>query len=58
MKSVIKLIVSIAFVFITSPVPAEEILIRNASIHTLSGAGTLENADILIRDGIHCRPGY
>ena len=51
MRSGIKLIVSIACVFITFPVPAEEILIRNASIHTLTGAGTLENADILIRNG-------
>lgn len=51
MRRGIKLIVSIAFVFITFPVPAEEILIKNASIHTLAGAGTLENADILIRNG-------
>ena len=51
MRSGIKLIVSIAYVFITFPVPAEEILIKNASIHTLTGAGTLENADILIRNG-------
>ena len=47
----IKLIVSIALVFVTVPVPAEEILIKNAAIHTLSGAGTLENADILISNG-------
>ena len=51
MRSGIKLIVFIAYVFITFPVPAEEILIKNASIHTLTGAGTLENADILIRNG-------
>ena len=51
MRRGIKLIVSIVFVFLTLPVPAEEILIKNASIHTLSGAGILENADILIRDG-------
>ena len=51
MKSGIKLIVFIAYVFITFPAPAEEILIKNASIHTLTGAGTLENADILIRNG-------
>ena len=51
MRRGIKLIVFIAFVFITFPVPAEEILIRNASIHTLTGAGTLANADILIRNG-------
>ena len=51
MRSGIKLIVFIAYVFITFPVSAEEILIKNASIHTLTGAGTLENADILIRNG-------
>ena len=51
MRRGIKLIVSIVFVFLTFPVPAGEILIKNASIHTLTGAGALENADILIRDG-------
>ena len=51
MRRGIKLIGFIAYVFITFSVPAEEILIKNASIHTLSGAGTLENADILIRNG-------
>lgn len=51
MRRGIKLIASIALVFITFPVPAEEILIKNASIHTLTGAGTLENADILISNG-------
>ena len=51
MRRGIKLIVSIVLVFLTVPVPAGEILIKNASIHTLTGAGTLENADILIRDG-------
>ena len=51
MNSGIRLIVSIALVFITFPVPAGEILIKNASIHTLTGAGTLENADILISNG-------
>ena len=47
----IKLIVSIALVFLIFPVPAGEILIKNATIHTLTGAGTLENADILISNG-------
>ena len=51
MRRGIKLIVSIALVFVTIPVPAEEILIKNAAIHTLTGAGTLENADILISNG-------
>ena len=51
MRRGIRLIVSIALVFVTFPVPAGEILIKNATIHTLTGAGTLENADILISNG-------
>ena len=51
MRRGIRLIVTIVFAFLTFPVPAGEILIKNATIHTLTGAGTLENADILISNG-------
>ncbi len=51
MRRGIRLIVSIALVFVTVPAPAEEILIKNATVHTLAGAGTLEHADILISSG-------
>ena len=35
----------------------EELLLKNAKIHTATDRGTLENADILIRDGIIVRIG-
>ncbi|RMH93217.1 amidohydrolase [Lysobacter pythonis] len=31
--------------------PAQDMLIRNATVHTASGQGTLKNADVLVRNG-------
>src|SRR5690606_3555853 len=30
---------------------AQDLLIRNATVHTATGRGTLENADVLVRGG-------
>lgn len=38
-------------VFTASSVAAQHLLIRNATVHTASSRGTLQNADVLVRDG-------
>lgn len=42
----------LAMSFMVAAVQAENILIKNAKVHTMTSAGTLENADILIEDGL------
>jgi hypothetical protein len=37
---------------ITAGAGADEVLIRGATIHTVSAQGTLKNADVLVRDGL------
>ncbi len=48
-------LVALAVLFVAglgmSPVQAQDVLIRSAKVHTVSGRGTLENADVLVRDG-------
>ena len=44
-------------VFATPVVHAAEVLIRNATVHTMGSAGTLQGADILITDGVVTRIG-
>ena len=51
MKGGVKLVVFIGWALIALPAQVEEILIKNATIHTLTRAGIMENADILIQDG-------
>lgn len=34
-----------------SPLAAQDLLVRNATIYTMTGAGVLENGDVLVRDG-------
>ena len=34
-----------------APAPAEDLLIRNATVHTVTERGTLERADVLVRGG-------
>ncbi|HJS22178.1 MAG TPA: amidohydrolase family protein [Steroidobacteraceae bacterium] len=40
-----------AALLLAGPALAETLLIRNATVHTMTAAGTLESADILLRDG-------
>jgi imidazolonepropionase-like amidohydrolase len=41
----------IAALLVAGPALAESVLIRNATVHTMSAAGTLANTDILLKDG-------
>ncbi len=41
----------IAALLVAGPALAESVLIRNATVHTMSAAGTLANTDILLNDG-------
>jgi len=45
-------LVFLALVVVSSDAAADSVLIRNATVHTVSTAGTLENTDILIADGV------
>ncbi len=40
-----------AFAALPLAAPAQDLLIRNATVHTLTGRGTLERADVLVRSG-------
>ncbi|WP_223670753.1 amidohydrolase family protein [Kangiella shandongensis] len=42
----------LAMTFVMTDVKAETILIKNAKVYTMTSAGTLDNADILIEDGL------
>jgi len=46
-----KYLASLLALFALTPAHAGSVLIRNATVHTMSAAGTLEGADILITDG-------
>jgi imidazolonepropionase-like amidohydrolase len=42
----------LTFIIAASDAAADSVLIRNATLHTVSAAGTLEGADLLITDGV------
>jgi imidazolonepropionase-like amidohydrolase len=46
-----RLLAAAVALLVASQAPAETVLIRNATVHTVASAGTLEGADILLRDG-------
>jgi imidazolonepropionase-like amidohydrolase len=50
-KLIVSLLAPSLFAFGSSAVTAQDILIRGATVHTLTDKGTLSNADVLIRDG-------
>ena len=39
-----------------SVVHAQSVLIKNATVHTATAQGTLQNADVLVRDGVRLTP--
>ncbi|WP_242102415.1 MULTISPECIES: amidohydrolase family protein [unclassified Lysobacter] len=41
----------LATVLVASPTLAQDVLIRNATVHTATSRGTLQNADVLVRGG-------
>ncbi len=43
--------VGLLLLLLSVPLLSQEILIKNARVHTMGSAGVLENSDILIRDG-------
>lgn len=51
MINVQKLILILSFVIFSSTVEAQVYLIRNAEVHTMAGAGVIENGDIVVRNG-------
>ena len=57
MKLNYKILISLLGLLISSFSLSEELLLKNAKVHTASEKGTLENTDILIRDGIIIRVG-
>ena len=52
-----KILITLLSLLISTFCLTEELLLKNAKIHTATDRGTLENADILIRDGIIVRIG-
>ena len=52
-----KIIISLLFLIISSLSLSEELIFKNAKIHTATDRGTLENTDLLIRDGKIIRIG-
>ncbi len=52
MSARIRLLAAIAAVAFTGSVFAQDLLIRNARVHTAAAAGTLENTDVLIQGGV------
>jgi imidazolonepropionase-like amidohydrolase len=52
-----KILITLLSLLVSTFCLTEELLLKNAKIHTASDRGTLENADILIRDGIIVRIG-
>jgi imidazolonepropionase-like amidohydrolase len=46
-----RLLPALAAFLLAGPTLAETVLIRNATVHTMADTGTLEGADILVRDG-------
>ncbi len=47
-----RLITLAAALALATPAAAETVLIRNARVHTVDVAGTLEASDVLVRDGL------
>ena len=41
----------------SSPALAQDVLIRGATVHTVSARGTLQNADVLVQGGTIRAPG-
>ena len=52
-----KILISLLTFLVSTFSFSEELLLKNAKIHTATDKGTLENTDILIRDGIIVRIG-
>jgi len=52
-----KIVIGLLSLLISSFSLSEELLLKNAKVHTATDRGTLENADILIRDGVIVRIG-
>jgi len=52
-----KILITLLSLLVSTFCLTEELLLKNAKIHTATDRGTLENADILIRDGIIVRIG-
>ena len=52
-----KIFIGLFSLLISSFSLSEELLLKNAKIHTATDRGTIENADILIRDGLIVRVG-
>lgn len=46
------LVVAIALASTSFAALAQDVLIRNATVHTASAQGTLQNADVLVRNGV------
>ena len=57
MKMNKKILISFIGFFISFYSFSEELLLKNAKIHTATDKGTLEAADLLIRDGLIVRVG-
>jgi len=52
-----KIVIGLVSLLISSFSLSEELLLKNAKVHTATDRGTLENTDILIRDGVIVRIG-
>ena len=52
-----KIVIGLLSLLISSFSLSEELLLKNAKVHTATDRGTLENTDILIRDGVIVRIG-
>lgn len=50
-RSLIRVTFALALCSIASTASAQNVLIRNATVHTASAQGTLQNTDVLVRDG-------
>ena len=46
------LVVAIALASMSFAALAQDVLIRNATVHTAGAQGTLKNADVLVRNGV------
>jgi len=52
-----KIVIGLVSLLISSFSLSEELLLKNAKVHTATDRGTLENTDLLIRDGVIVRIG-
>ena len=52
-----KIVIGLLSLLISSFSLSQELLLKNAKVHTATDRGTLENTDILIRDGVIVRIG-